>query len=838
MRIVIDMQGAQTESRFRGIGRYSMSLTQAIVHNKGEHEIILALNGLFPDTIEPIRAAFDGLLPQENIRVWHAPGPVCEEQPGNEWRREVAERIREAFLADLRPDVVLVSSLFEGLGCDAVTSIGVLDADTPVAVILYDLIPLISPDVHFKTSKLHKDYYYRKIDSLKRAQRLFAISDSTRDEAVCALNFDARHIINISGACDESFQILNLSDTAKNKVCVRAGITRPFVMYSGAADERKNLHRLIQAYALLPNSIRKAHQLVFIGKMPESNINDLILTAKKSGLSRDDIVITGYVEDEDLVKLYNSCELFIFPSLHEGFGIPPLEAMRCGVPVIGANITSLPEVIGWGEALFNPYDVKAISKKIKDALADESFRKDLICHGAQQVKKFSWEESARRTITALEEIDPVTAGKSKVAEPENNLPRLIHAIAAVIPSQISEEETIKIARILSRNHHGSAQRQLLVDISELVQRDARSGVQRVTRSILKELLENPPEGYAVEPVYAKKGSSGYRYARHFTAIFRGIMNDQTDEPIEYHFGDIFLGLDLQHHVVIAQKKYLSSLRRDGVQVFFVVHDLLPIIFPHYFLPGANVYNKEWLLVLAGCDGVVCVSRAVSNELKEWLAENGPKRLRELKISWSHNGADIENSVPLLGLPDDAAHVLKEFTLRPTFLTVGTVEPRKGHAQQLGAFELLWKQGIDANFVIVGKQGWLVEILAERLRQHYELNKRLFWLEGISDEYLEKIYAASTCLIAASEGEGFCLPLIEAARHKLPIIARDIPVFREVAGEHAFYFKGIEPQALSEEILHWLELDELGKSPRPDNMPWLTWKQSADRLKQIIIEGDW
>ena len=110
MRIVIDMQGAQTESRFRGIGRYTLSFAQAIVLNRGEHEIILALSGLFPDTIEPIRAAFDDLLPQENIRVWHAPGPVREGESGNDWRREVAELVREAFLASLHPDVVHLSA--------------------------------------------------------------------------------------------------------------------------------------------------------------------------------------------------------------------------------------------------------------------------------------------------------------------------------------------------------------------------------------------------------------------------------------------------------------------------------------------------------------------------------------------------------------------------------------------------------------------------------------------------------------------------------------------------------------------------------------------------------
>ena len=97
MRIVIDMQGAQTASRFRGIGRYTMEFARAVVRNRGEHEIFLVLSGLFPETIEPIRSAFNGLLPQENIRVWSAPGPVSELHPDNASRRQVAELLRDSF---------------------------------------------------------------------------------------------------------------------------------------------------------------------------------------------------------------------------------------------------------------------------------------------------------------------------------------------------------------------------------------------------------------------------------------------------------------------------------------------------------------------------------------------------------------------------------------------------------------------------------------------------------------------------------------------------------------------------------------------------------------------
>ena len=170
--------------------------------------------------------------------------------------------------------------------------------------------------------------------------------------------------------------------------------------------------------------------------------------------------------------------------------------------------------------------------------------------------------------------------------------------------------------------------------------------------------------------------------------------------------------------------------------------------------------------------------------------------------------------------------------------VGTIEPRKGQKQTLAAFDQLWAEGLDANLVIVGKQGWKVEKLVETMRHHREKGKRLFWLEGISDEYLEKVYAVSTCLLAASEGEGFGLPLIEAAQHKLPIIARDIPVFHEVAGDHAFYFNGKKPDDLARAVRKWLELYQSGRHPKSDDMQWLTWRQSTQQLLDVILRENW
>ncbi|RLB66547.1 MAG: glycosyl transferase family 1, partial [Deltaproteobacteria bacterium] len=145
MRIVIDLQGAQTNSRFRGIGRYTLSFTKALIRNNSEHEFLLALNGLFPHTIQAIRDEFTGILPASAILVWHAPGPVSNLELGIRWRHSVAELLREAFFESLQPDVIHISSFLEGYVDSPIASIGKFDRKTPVSVSLYDLIPLTNP---------------------------------------------------------------------------------------------------------------------------------------------------------------------------------------------------------------------------------------------------------------------------------------------------------------------------------------------------------------------------------------------------------------------------------------------------------------------------------------------------------------------------------------------------------------------------------------------------------------------------------------------------------------------------------------------------------------------
>lgn len=843
MRIVIDLQGAQCDSRHRGIGRYSLALALAMVRNRGSHEVIIALNGLFPDSIEPIRAAFDGLLPQENIRVWFAPGPVHAADTSNTVRRHTAEFIREVFLASLQADIVHVTSLFEGFGDNAVHSIGLSPNRLPSAVTFYDLIPLIQSDVYLAPNPTFEALYREKLDHLRRADLYLAISESSRLEVIEHLDLMPEKAVNIAAAADKQFKVIHISESEERAYRKHFGLTRNFLMYSGATDDRKNHLRLIKAFSLLSSDLRKKYQLAIVGKLPNEHREKFETYAKLCGLKSTDVVITGRVSDDEMVSLYNLCDLFIFPSWHEGFGLPALEAMSCGAPVIGSNTTSLPEVIGRADALFDPFDEKAISQKIAEVLTDNRLRNDLARHGLEQAKKFSWDESAKRAIAAFEswyakQPRQNTSAQSKRIY-QDLVPSLIENIAKLGATSFSEDDFLRTAQAIDQNYPSSTERQLLVDISQLVNIDSKTGIQRVVRSVLRELLINQPQGFRVEPVYATPHEAGYRYARQFVLKFLGRSEQPlVDAPIEAFNGDIFLGLDLQHHVVLQQAPIYAHLRRIGVQVHFVVYDLLPVLLPKVFPDYMPSLHAQWLNGLAQTDGVLCISQAVADDMAEWLSVFGPERLRSFKLGWFHLGADVAGSVPTTGLPDDADYVLKALSSRPTFLIVGTIEPRKGQMQTLAAFERLWDQGVDVNLVFVGKHGWNVDLLVEMLRIHSERNKRLFWLEAITDEYLEKVYAASSCLIAASEGEGFGLPLIEAAQHQLPIIARDIPVFREVAGEHTFYFSGLTPDALAEAVQKWLALDKAGQAPQSSSMPWMTWKQSTQNLLNVILGGQW
>lgn len=379
--------------------------------------------------------------------------------------------------------------------------------------------------------------------------------------------------------------------------------------------------------------------------------------------------------------------------------------------------------------------------------------------------------------------------------------------------------------------------QLLIDVSGIVIHDTRTGIQRVTRSVLQELLLHPPEGFVVEPVYSD-ASGIFRYARQYERMMLHTGNiDQIEEPIiTVNSGDIFYCPDSYVPYPFAM---LNKLQQQGLSIIMTIYDLIPVQYGALYPKALTVGFSDWLEgVMRIADGVVCDSKAVTEEVKQWLIKHPGERQRSLPIGYFHLGSDIESSIPSQGPEGEGENLLLACDLRPTLLMVGTLEPRKGHAQAVAAVESLWKAGIDINLIIIGKEGWRTQFLARKLLRHEERDQRLFWMEGASDALLLRLYSNASALLAASLAEGFGLPLIEAAHHGLPIIARDIPVFREVASEHAFYFTGESTESLSTAIRQWLILHDQGNEPNSRGITFLSWEESSRQLISVIIRNKW
>ena len=390
------------------------------------------------------------MLPENHILKFSIPSPVAESiGRSNKWRVRTAELLREAFITSLNPDIMYITSLFEGWFDNAVTSIGSFKTVGKTAVTHYDLIPFFNQQIYLPSHQA-KDYYFRKIEFLKNADILLAISEYARQECIDALYLEPERIVNISTAANPVFRSIQFNDQEAQSLYKRYGIRRPFILYTGGFDPRKNLSRLFEAFSLLPSHIRNQYQLLLAGKALQDAQYWLRAYAKKFGIM-DQVLITDYVPDEDLAGLYNRCALFVFPSLHEGFGLPALEAMACGAPVIGSNTTSIPEVVGYQDALFDPTDSKSIAQKMFQVLSDEGMQKFLREHGLKQSKNFSWQISAHRAWEAFESVveQPVdhclSAGDRYV--------KLLNHIASIPQDQIraTNRDLIETAQSISEN---------------------------------------------------------------------------------------------------------------------------------------------------------------------------------------------------------------------------------------------------------------------------------------------------------------------------------------------------------------------------------------------------
>ena len=236
--------------------------------------------------------------------------------------------------------------------------------------------------------------------SARKAAQVIALSEHARADLIATYNLQPEKVNVVPLAAPDAFAPVR-DDNELQRVRQTYGIDRDYILSVGSIQPRKNLRRLIEAYYLLRQQQPegKLPQLVLVGK--NAWLYDETLQSLKD---RDlgSIVLTGYVPEADLPALYSGALCFIYPSYFEGFGLPPLEAMKCGAPVIVGNKTSLPEVVGDAALMIDPFDVGAIAAAIQRVITDSDFRSELRVKGMQRAKQFDWKETARRTLAVYE----------------------------------------------------------------------------------------------------------------------------------------------------------------------------------------------------------------------------------------------------------------------------------------------------------------------------------------------------------------------------------------------------------------------------------------------------
>jgi len=1033
MRLVFDLFPCQTDSRLRGIGRYTHSLVEGLIRLRGEHEVRALANHLYADATEELRQEFSASLPQGHFSSYTHPRRASFNGDQRAYQSVATALIHHAYQA-VSPDVVITTP-FEGWGEEGIAPLpcGSAPAALRVAVI-YDFIPWLFPAHYLDPVLGYKEWYMQRMAALNQFDLLLAISEATRRDAIELLGIAPERVVNISGAASPKFCPMpkNVQDAMN---IARFGISRPFVLYTGNADYRKNQDGMLKAYALLPESVKKSHQLVL------NQVGDKEAFWRKAhalGLKDNDVIVTGHISDNELICLYTQCTLFVFPSLYEGFGLPMLEAMACGAPVIAANNSSIPEVVGRSDILFDASRPEAIALEMNKILQDEVLRENLVRYSLERANYFSWDRTADLAWRAIEaclaekqsvaiqrcttfapksriavflsthaevvanceqtlslltryfEIDLfieedtviesgllqaafpmyshtqfdmrhdryasvvfhiandlrhafmlpllekwsgivvlhdlhldaifkalstqqhlmhlfvneimysdgvqgllayvknpheaqrlwayrrllesshqlILANERHVAElaqackgewqaptplhltqdVDQNIAAYVQAILSA--SNNSDHHTItQLADALEHYENSSnlaqeiaihavsnwrlrKQSRILIDVTQLARMDLLSGIQRVVKNIAKELCGLPELSRPIELVRMVDGKL-LRATNVIGAIFGVSPDDIPHQHIDIHPGDTLLMIDSSWEQYAEFIPTFQLVRQLGGKIVTVVYDLIPLRMPQMCLSGLVTVFKNWFnLAVMESDMLLCISRSIAEDVDAYLHEQHLNSTRKLAIQHWPLGADIVISTKESTVRRQVNQIAV-FKDSPLFLCVGTIEPRKGHEFILDAFELLWQNGVDVRLCIAGQEGWHVEETMARIRNHAQLNKRLYLVEKFTDAEINLCYANATALIAASVAEGYGLPIVEAALHKLPVLASDIPVFREVGGDGACYFSLESPQNLADAVNAFCVVSDQDRQRMASKIKTFTWQESARTLLEKI-----
>jgi len=304
---------------------------------------------------------------------------------------------------------------------------------------------------------------------------------------------------------------------------------------------------------------------------------------------------------------------------------------------------------------------------------------------------------------------------------------------------------------------------------------------------------------------------------------------QRCEPLQHQPGDQLVLLDSSWHSDFFL--HAERLKRDGVGIVAVIYDLIPLTHPQFYDTRLVQVFSEWFdWITRTADGYLAISATVRDQVREEVQRRlGPVQVGKHWFDYFHLGSELD----LHSVDATVDQRLQRLfaTPEPVFLMVSTIEPRKNHEYLLDAFERAWAAGSNARLCIAGRIGWKCDALLARVRNHAELNRRLFMFNDLSDTSLEHAYAHASALVFPSFVEGFGLPLVEAMQRGLPAMGSDIAVFREIGGEFMAYFDLHDPQKLADLVAAFERSGQFPAARDVADWQWIGWREASQQLAE-------
>jgi glycosyltransferase involved in cell wall biosynthesis len=650
--VLIDIQGTQSlDHRDRGVARYVL-------------ELALALDQVAPERIGAYLVNPDLAL------------------PGNLDRLVATGKLRHADEVRWPPGAVLhIASPFElSVPLRRLLPAPAARGEVPVVVTLYDLIPEVLAEAYLADPGLRRRYRARQ-QLVRSADAILALSESTAGDAVERLGVNPGRVTVVGAAPAPQFvPPASREQAAAQAAAVVPGLRPPFVLYTGGTDDRKNLERLLLAWARVPADVRERWQLAIVCHLRPLERNHLEVRGRELGLG-DGLALCGYVADDVLVRLCQGADLLVFPSLYEGYGLPIAEAQACGTPAVASATSALPELVH-PHGRFDPTDPDDMAATVTRALTDEETRAALLAHAARPPD--SWADVARRTVEAYDHLASRLAGHNGARRPgpRGHGGRLRVAFASPLPPQPSG--VADYSYLLLEELAGRAEIHAFVDGPPDGQRDHR--------------LAQAPDGVAsVRPLSSLEQVEAL--CGPFDAVVYSLGNS------EYHTGSL-AALRRRPGVVLAHDVRLTDLYGFGPHqhagsVPGGFHAALQSMYAGRIPPDLGV--SGWIGQAEADRWGILMAREVVALSERFLASS------PLAAELAHLDAAPadRDKIAVLGLAI-GVHALSgprpPASGPPVVATFGLVNPLKQTGKVVEAFAAMVATGSEARLVVVGPCG--------------------------------------------------------------------------------------------------------------------------------------